>query len=355
MNLIRRDFDNINSEISKYLDEVIDKARKKLRATEHTSNQHTIPRFILKHIAAQDPKNADKEKGLHLQEYKIQYDFDKKILGEWVKLKKLTSLKEYSSIDDIYESPFLGEDNLLESILSVIETDAARMIRARIREDYDITYPKDVNPFYFNSQSVYKISKVRMRIMLSALFGVQLLRAKDRAVGLGIIKEKYNLRNIDFPTNIIDLLMKNTFDTYYRQWVWVRVPNSEVILSELGQMTFLNCSGHAAGIMPLSRRDYVYFSDESFSHLFKDDKIVYSDSHVFNDLVLSSIFKDITKYSKTLDDGKMEIKIALNTNASQESLKFRKSKICCLSHALKEVTESLKNQIFLANDIHLKS
>ena len=195
-----------------------------------------VPHFILKQIAATNPANAFKEKGLLLKEHTLVFDPIKKELSDFITNPTPVAPRFYSTRDDLYTSSIFPHDYFLECMFSIIEGDAARLIRSKVAQAYS---PEanflEVNPFYFPLSAEEKpnqVNKIRARVILSLFFTIQFLRSQPRQFALEAYSVKRGLSSRDFADNIMDFLVNGAMmQTYSRQWTWIRVPYHEMFVS----------------------------------------------------------------------------------------------------------------------------
>lgn len=360
MNLILKETNIIQSSIREYHREVEDKAKNRIsKAKNLTIVQHMVPDFILKQIAAQNPANVLIEKNLLLKEYRIEFDPITKQLSDFIPVKQPVSPKIYSTRRNIYNSTLLPHEWLLEYMFSLIEGEAARFIRARISEPYDLETKKQINPYYFYlPQLPQKPTKVRARIALATFFASQFLRSEHRKGSLQVLAGKIGLnQNLDFPTQIKEMLYTVTSEIYFRQWTWIRVPNHEMFISELGLVTGSTCKISPSGktsacmMMPLSRRDFIYLHETVNTHFGLEDKIVCSMSSLFYDWYYSLKLEQIAKLETTiLGNGNSTVGFVTNQQAKFSREEFYTPKGCCFSCMLDHIRLDYRNEIFISRD-----
>lgn len=355
-NLISKDETKIVIEINAYLEEIKIKAKERLiKLTSPPEDQHMVPRFILNLIAAENPANVTKERGLLLKEYRIEYNPATSQL-DFAPRKDLVSPRLYSVRSKIYNSSSFENEFFMEIMFSIIETDAARLIRSKAAGNYDPNKEKEYNPFYFSlPECNLKPSKMRARVILSAFFTIQILRAEHRKDALAAISLKYGMTNTDFAGNIMNNLPSTTKQTYLRQWTWIRVPSEEMIISELGMITVASCDGPVAAIMPISRRDFIYIHEDVESHFVLDDKLVYSTSALLYTWYLKSLLGQIVHFETKEDsDGKSKISFVTNKEAVFGMSSLYNTKGCCMGCHLDFIRTNPKNELFIARDYILE-
>lgn len=263
--LINKDSTTIATDIISYLEEVVIRTDERLeKATSLPDQQHMVPRFILNLIAAQIPANVTKEKGLLLKEHKLEYNPVTNQVDDFIPVREPVSPKNYSTRLNIYNSSSFEHDYFMEIMFSIIETDASRLIRSKAAEQYDPRVAREYNPYYFYLPEYNpKPSKRKARVILSTFFTIQFLRSESRKDALAALSLKYGIESVDFSDNIMNHLLLMIVQTYCRQWTWIRVPNHEMFISELGLVTVASCCGPVASIMPPFTKRFYLSSRES--------------------------------------------------------------------------------------------
>lgn len=359
-NLIGRNMNDIQKGISDYLDDVYERTREKIRKYEtqsrnHPSKQHMVSEFILRRIAADDPTRASQKlaKGLQLQEHKIWFNPRKKKIT--FRLGRTFAPSEYSRKNNIYNSPSFEHEFFLEHMFSCIEEDAARLIDSQIATNYDLNRSHQIDPYDFSlarfAEGEASPDKVTARIRLSAFFAIQFLRPEARRESLHELLSKYEFESGDLASNIKKFLSSTILEIYCRQWFWVRVPEHEMFISETGLTTISTCT-RAASVMPVSRRDFIYFNEIPNSHLSLDDKTIYSTSSIIYRWYASSVSEMmISLESTTLENNNDEMKFVSNLKAEFNHEVFITPEGCCFSCTLKPISLAPTNNLFILSDL----
>ncbi len=354
-NLINKNQDEIRQDISNYLVDVTKRAEIKFQKSKnHPKMQHTVPRFILNNIAANDISNVTKEKGLMLKEHYIEFSEDQNKQGDFIEGDKI-SPKVYSTKLEIYDSKIFSEEKYLEYLFSIIEGDAARFIRSKVSTSYNVNDKSLVNPYFFSTPYLSeKPQKIRIRVILSTFFAIQVLRSYPRKKALEQIISRRVGKKLDFAESIIEDLENSTIANYSRQWTWVRVPKSEMFTSELGAFGVSNCNeGRAGWIMPLARRDYIFLHELTDTHLNFEDKLVVSTSGILYNWYINCILKDISNLQmETSKNSKDRISFVSHQEAKISIFDISKPSGCCMPCLLTPIREDPRNEIFKCDDIH---
>lgn len=367
-NLINKEHIKIVAEIDAYLNEIDERAKERIISTKVNAirsnkanspfvRQHTVPNFLLKLIAAQNPSNVTKEKDLLLKKYIIEYNSAIAELS-FEPVKELVSPKDYSVYSNIYNSSSFEDKFFMEILFSVVETDASRLIRSKVSEEYDLHQKdKEYNPFYFalpeyNPTYSPKPTKMRSRVILATFFAIQILRAKPRMQALADINLKYGMNSADFAGNIMNILLPTIIQTYLRQWSWIRVPNHEMFISELGMATVPSCFGSTASIMPISRRDFIYIHEDVESHFAWDDKLVHSTSSLLYTWYYKSLLRQIHDLEIEPNvNGNLSLSFVTNKEAIFGMSSLYNTRGCCFSCFLDPIRTDPRNTLISCFDI----
>jgi hypothetical protein len=334
INFITKKESSTEQSIDDYYASVTARARKRIEKSSSIPAQHTIPNFLLSHIAQADgPYASGKGKGLMLQEYTISFDpVHKKVLGG-ITQGDLISPSEYSVHTDMYKSESFEYPYALEVIFSIIEGDACKLLRDRLNSRYE-----DIkNPYLFHAEGDYALkTKMQQRAALSAFFAAQSVRSKGKSEKVMELVKKYYGEVEDVATAINTILRKATIEFFERQWLWARFPEHDVMISEQGMVAQKSCEnlntqgGHShCALLALTRHDVILFSDDFKSFYFTDDSIAIIHSEGLLCWVEAMSLQNL--FPKNAESSVEVYSFVLNKEAKSPS-KYLTPPGCCVSH-----------------------
>lgn len=210
------------------------------------AKNHLIPEFILRNFVCQDGSLRNK---LIVNEYK-QFPSGKSKLIEnkqGVTPKGYSTQKNFYSVNDFYEKyenlrKFNKNDKFrMERLLSIIESNAAPMLKKRQEEKFYSS--QAINNPYFYPEDIFKVvgtgkskkyldDSTGRRIVLSVFFAAQYLRSNftynlfsQHKYSEALRGENYSMYNKEEFSDFIEALLPMlAIDYYQRAWRWI---NSE--------------------------------------------------------------------------------------------------------------------------------
>lgn len=346
LNLISQSQEDSYKAIVEYHTLVTRMAEERVTKVSNTVSQHTIPQFILKQIGSEGPPYGS-SKGVSLKQQNIIFNKNKKPKITWEKSKGDISPRIYSVYEDIYTSKYFMHPYLLEVLFSIVEGDAAKLIRSRLNDNLEFVK----NPYYFKNNDNRLKAKTQQRAAISTFLAIQMLRSNEKQEFIKSMVEKHYAVQVDFGASIASLLVPLSLEIYEKQWGWIRLLEDDLFISELGISSSSSCDKKASQLMVLSRHDLLYVSEKQGSFYELHDKIILSKSMLLNDWIRKILLDSVIGNWNPSGDFKLSF---LSHKEAELENKFFRTKMCCFPHFSDPFMLAEETAPIFASDDYLK-